>query len=278
MADSLLTITRFHCGSLYRNRIMTRHTSIAALLVAGLLSGCGKEAVQNITGAPPATSRIRFFNFGVGAPGVNFYADETKMSAIVSTTGSESNSGIVYGGVSATGDYSAIAPGQHAVTGRIAAATDKDLSIASVSTTIEDGKFYSFYMSGFYNTTTKTSDAFVVEDPFTQPTDFSVATVRFVNAIANANPMTLYAKSTVTGTEVPVGAEVAYKGAGAFTTLPAGVYDLSTRYTGSSTNAIVRTAVSFNGGKVYTIGARGDITVVSTTATNRPFLDNTANQ
>jgi hypothetical protein len=36
--------------------------------------------------------------------------------------------------------------------------------------------------------------------------------------------------------------------------------------------------VSFNGGKVYTIGARGDITVVSTTATNRPFLDNTANQ
>jgi hypothetical protein len=164
------------------------------------------------------------------------------------------------------------------VTGRIAAATDKDLPIASLSTTIEDGKFYSFYMSGFYNTTTKASDAFIIEDPFVQPTDFTVATVRFVHAISNANPMTLFAKSTVTGTEVPVGAEVAYKAAGAFTTLPAGVYDLSTRYTGASTNAIARTAVSFNGGKVYTIGARGDITVVSTTATNRPFLDNTANQ
>jgi hypothetical protein len=27
-----------------------------------------------------------------------------------------------------------------------------------------------------------------------------------------------------------------------------------------------------------TIGARGDITITSTTATNRPFLDNTANR
>ena len=53
---------------------------------------------------------------------------------------------------------------------------------------------------------------------------------------------------------------------------------LSTRYTGSSTNAIVRAGVSFVAGKVYTISARGDITVTSTTATNRPFLDNTANR
>jgi hypothetical protein len=45
-----------------------------------------------------------------------------------------------------------------------------------------------------------------------------------------------------------------------------------------TTNAIARTAVSFSAGKVYTISARGDMTVVSTTATNRPFLDNTANR
>ena len=90
--------------------------------------------------------------------------------------------------------------------------------------------------------------------------------------------MTLYAKNTATAVEVPVGAAVAYKGAGAFTSLPNGVYDLSTRLAGSATNAIVRTAVSFSSGKVYTIGARGDMTVTSTTATNRPFLDNTANR
>jgi hypothetical protein len=71
---------------------------------------------------------------------------------------------------------------------------------------------------------------------------------------------------------------VAYQAGGAFTALPAGVYDLFARESGATANKISRTAVSFVAGRVYTIGARGDITVVSTTATNRPFLDNTANR
>ena len=143
---------------------------------------------------------------------------------------------------------------------------------------ITDGKSYSFYMSGFYNTTSKSVEAFVVEDAYPPDIDWTVAIVRFVNAISNANPMTLYAKSSTTGTEVAVGGSIAYKAAGAFVTLPGGSYDLSTRYAGSSTNAITRTAVSFSAGRVYTISARGDITITSTTATNRPFLDNTANR
>lgn len=259
---------------------MKRHTTtLAALLCASLLSACGEAPVRDISGPPPAASRIRFFNFGVNAPGVNFYAGATKMTAITSATpGTESTTGIVYGGVGAGGAYSAIAPGDYTLTGKIAAATDKDLVISSVTATIADGKYYSFYMSGFYNTTTKTVEGFVVEDPVVAPTDFTVATVRFVNAISNSNPMTLYAKNTVTGVEVAVGGDLAYKGAGAFTPLATAVYDLSTRLTGSTTNTIVRTGVSFLGGRVYTIGARGDITVVSTTATNRPVLDNSANR
>ncbi len=258
---------------------MNRHSYLAALLCAGVLSACGKDALRDLSGPPPAASRIRFFNFGVNAPGVNFYADATKMTAIINATaGVESTTGIVYGGVGAGGAYSAIAPGQHTLAGKIAATTDKDLAISTLTTTIADGKYYSFFMSGFYDATAKTVDGFVVEDPVTPPTDFTVATVRFVNAISNANPMTLYAKNTTTLAEVPVGAEVAYKNAGAFTQIPAGVYDLGTRYTGTATNAIARTGVSFVGGRVYTVGARGDITIVSTTATNRPFLDNSANR
>ena len=263
-------------------RLMNRYASLAVLVVAGLLSACGDKTVQDLTQAPLANSRVRFFNFGVNAPGVNFYADETKMSAVVSTTGTEATTGIAYGGVSAGGDYSAIAPGAHTLTGKIAAATDKDLAISTINQTIGDGKYYSYYQSGIYNTTTKTVDAFVVEDPFTAPTDLTTATVRFVHAISNANPMTLFAKSTTSGTEVPIGAEIAYKSAGAFTTIPAGSYDLSTRYNGSTTNALARTGVSFLGGRVYTITARGDITVAPTTtgcaATNKTCLDNTANR
>jgi hypothetical protein len=59
--------------------------------------------------------------------------------------------------------------------------------------------------------------------------------------------------------------------------IPEGVYDLSTRVTGASTNAITRTAVTFLSGRVYTIASRGDMTVTSTTAATRPQLDNTAN-
>ena len=259
---------------------MTKYSSIAALLFASLLAACGTKEVQSLTGTDPQ-GRVRFFNFGVNAPSVNFYADGTKMTAIQSTTGTESTAGIAYGGVGANGAYSTIDPGPHALTGKIAAATDKDLAISSVNTTIEDGKYYSFYMSGIYNTTTKNVEGFIVEDNFAIPSDTTLATVRFVHAISNANPMTLYANSTVTAVETAVGPEVAYKGAGAFVTLPAGAYDLSTRYTGSSTNVLTRPGVSFVARKVYTITARGDITVAPSTtcpATNRTCLDNTANR
>lgn len=263
-------------------RIMSRYASLAVLAVTGLLSACGgKEwTIPDLSG-PIETSRIRFFNFGVNAPSVNFYADNTKMTAVTSTTGTEATSGVAYGGVGSGGAYASIAPGQHALTGKIAAATDKDVAISTVTADIADGKYYSYYMSGFYNTTTKSVEGFVVEDNFPIPTDITTATVRFVNAISNANPMTLYVKNATTA-ETAIGSEVAYKSAGAFVTIPAGVYDISTRYTGVTTNALSRTGVNFVGGKVYTITARGDITVAPTTtgcaAANKTCLDNTANR
>lgn len=257
---------------------MTRRYSLfAALLSAVLLSACDKDAVQQLTG-PVAGSRIKFFNFGVNAPAVNFYANDTKVTAVVSATGTESTNGVAYGGVGSGGLYSAIEPGQYTLSGKIAAATDKDLAISTLSATLEDGKNYSFYQSGFYNTTTKTVEGFVVEDPMPAEFDYTQAYVRFVHAISNANPMTLIVKNTATAAETQIGGPVAYRSGGAFVGVSPGAYDLSTRFTGTTTNAITRTAVSFAAGRVYTIGARGDITVTSTTATNRPFLDNTTNR
>ncbi len=256
---------------------MRLYKAVVALLAAVVVASCDKNAVQDITG-PIDSARIKFFNFGVGAPGVNFYANTTKMTAISSTTGSESTNGVTYGSVGSGGFYAAIAPGQYAFTGKIAATVDKDLAVATINGTIADGKSYSLYLSGFYSTANKSVEGFIVEDAYPATIDFNVAVVRFVNAISNANPMTLYAKSSTTGTETAIGGAVAYKAGGAFVSIPGGSYDLSTRYSGSSTNAITRTAVSFSAGRVYTIGARGDITITSTTATNRPFLDNTANR
>jgi hypothetical protein len=251
--------------------------SFAALLGAALLSACGPEGVQEIVSTQPGAS-VKFFNFGVNAPGVNYYANDIKLTAISSTSGTESTSGTAYGAAGNAGLYSGVAPGAYTLTGRIAAATDKDLAITSVASTLADGKYYSFYTSGFYSTATKQAEGFLVEDPFPATIDYTVAYVRFVNAISNSSPMTLYAKNNTSGVEVPVGGAVAYKQAGAFVAIPIGAYNLSTRVTGSTANAIVRTDVGFSPGRTYTIGARGDMTVTSTTATNRPFLDNTINR
>ncbi len=252
----------------------------ALVLAAALFAACDKNTVQELPFEPLLGTRVKFFNFGVNAPGVNFYADQQKMTAVQSGTGTEATTGVAYGSVGNGNAYSQIAPGAHTLSGRIAAATDKDLPIATVNATIADGKYYSLYMSGFYNTTTKTVDAFVLEDPVGPPADYSVAYIRFVNTISNAtNPLILYAKYT-TGDTTRVDtltAGVAYQGVTNFGTLPAGVFNLFARYQDSTANKISRAGVSFLGGKLYTVGARGDITITSTTATNRPFLDNTTN-
>ena len=250
---------------------------VGTVLLLAALAGCDQNTVQQLPVEPLLGSRIRFFNFGVNAPSVNFYADNVKLTAVRSETGTEATTGVSYGGVGNGGGYSQIAPGSHALTGRIAAATDKDLPIDTLTAAIADGKYYSFYLSGFYNAAGKTVDAFIVEDPIAPPTDFTTAQVRFVHAIGNASPLTLYARNTTVGDTTAIGGAVAYKSAGTFVAVPAGIYDLFARYTDSTTNKVARTAVTFLAGHIYTVGARGDITITSTTATNRPFLDATPN-
>jgi hypothetical protein len=60
--------------------------------------------------------------------------------------------------------------------------------------------------------------------------------------------------------------------------VPAAVYDLTARYSGSNTALSVATAVSFVAGRVYTVSVRGDLTVTSTTAVTRPILTAVANR
>jgi hypothetical protein len=275
---------------------MNRYPAVAALLCAVAIAACEKNGVQDITMPAAPIAQIRFFNFGVGAPSVNFYANTTKLTATGSSacsptptdtvqqricreTGAESTTGVSYGAgsVASTGMYSALTPGEYALKGTIAATTDHDLPVATVTTTLDADKYYSYYVSGVYNTGAKTVEAFVVEDPI-PVFDYSVAKVRFVNAISNSSPMALIIKDKVTPfADTPIGGDVAYKSAGDFVSVVPGSYDLRT--TGTTSNLPTRASVTFAAGRVYTITARGDITVSSTgTATNRPFLDNTVNR
>ncbi len=107
---------------------MTSLRPLAVLLGVILLASCDKNAAQVIS-APTAGSAVKFFNFGVGDPSVNFYADDAKLSAVSSTacssavdgttkdstcltTGNEPVTGTAYG-VAAIGGglYASLAPG-----------------------------------------------------------------------------------------------------------------------------------------------------------------------
>jgi hypothetical protein len=254
---------------------MKLHRALALLLCAGALAACEKNAVQDLTGPLPS-ARIKFYNFSVGSPGVNFFANDTKMTAIASATGAQSTLGIGFGGVAAGDRYTAIAPGQYTLSGRISAAVDNGLAISSVNTAIADGRFYSYYQAGIYDATTRQADAFIVEDVFPATIDWSVTHLRFVHAVPNANALTLFATNTETGVETAIGGQVAYRSGSAFVALPPGTYNLSARAAGSTTSVIVRANVALAPGRVYTIGARGNATL--TTGANAPFLDFTSNR
>lgn len=170
--------------------------------------------------------------------------------------------GTAYGALAASGLYFGLAPGQTTLTAKMAA---KDTVVSSVAQAIAAGKYYSFFMSGIYNTTTKTAEAFVVEDVIPATVDYSVALVRLVNAISNGTgDLNLVATNTTTTTSTNVGPAVAYKAAGAFVALAPGTYDFDVRYTGASTNLVRRTGLSLEGGRVYTITARGSTATAST--------------
>lgn len=266
---------------------MKNSRSILTVLFAVLLlPACEDSAVQLVAGPPEGGAMVKFFNFSPASPGVNFYVGDTKVTAISTTTcvtlteaneelctgtGAESTTGVNYGGAAhgASGWYSDLPTGQQTIRARIAAATDKNLPITSLQANLASGTRYSFYVSAVYDSVAKSADSFIVEDQI--PTiDHSVAYVRFVNAVADSDPMTLYATNRSTSDVTAVGGAVAYATGGTFTALEPGAYDLATRAAGSATDIITRANVSFSAGRVYTIGSRGDVT-------GAMALDNTAN-
>lgn len=275
---------------------MRLHRAFRALAALVALTACEKNAIRDLTGPVPS-ARIRFFNFGVNAPNVHFYAGDTKLTASTSascqdakdppvsandslcvTAGREVTTGVAYGSVGAGGWYVGVEPGQYTFDARLLGATDKGTTITSVPLTVAAGKSYSYYVSGFYNTTTRTADAFIVEDPIPANFDWTATYVRFVHAISNAQPMTLRMSNTVTGQLVTIGGPTAYKGATEFVKLPRGAYDVTVLYGTSTVPASLGRLVGLEDGAMYTITARGDITVNSTTATNRPVFDITVNR
>lgn len=249
---------------------MTRHRHIIALVLgAAALAACGDSGQTNIT-APTSGAKVLFINEAVGAPGVNFFADSAKITAVLTSAGTPSPVGTGYGQMAAGGYYTQVAAGQHTLSGKTSDTTTgkSNLPVSSAAATLAAGNWYSYYQSGVYNAATGQADAFVVQDQIPSTWDYTVANVRFVNAIANSGSGTLTVTDS-TGKATAIGAATGYKLASAYVPVPIGAYGVSVA--GLRGAAVTRGSVTLVGGRYYTIAARGDTTVTS--GSKAPTLD-----
>src|SRR2546423_14985140 len=127
---------------------MNTYKTFAALLCAVVLGACDKNAPVEISTPFTSGAQVRFFNFGPSAPSVNFYANDAKVTAVLSGTGVESTTGTTVGNPAAGGMYTAVTPGQDTLSGRVPGTATQG---SSISTTREDGKDYSYYQRGIYS-------------------------------------------------------------------------------------------------------------------------------
>ncbi len=258
------------------------HLLLAVILLTTIIYSCKKNGVQVIA-TPVNGAQVKFFNFAVNGPVVNFYVNDKKASAAVSTTGVESpTAGVAYAAVyPSINSYAVITPGTYDIKAirPSTATTDANVVISTFNASLLDGKNYSLYTSGLYDAANKKSDAFIIED-ILPAIDTSGAFVRFVNTSFNAQPFDLYMKNTTTLVETKVASNVAYKNASTFAKVSSGIYDLILRSPSAPTvNVFVRTAVGVIKSSTYSFSLRGDMTVSPTgTAANRPFIDNTPNR
>ena len=270
---------------------MIRLRLLGTLLSVTSLAACERNAVQSIT-APVSGAFIRFQNYGVNAPGVNFYANEQKLTAISSascspppaatdtaavrrcaTTGIEATTGVVYGNSASGGNYEMLSPGQYKLTGRVAATIDNGLPVSTVDAQLAEGNFYSYYISGIYNATTKTSDAFLIEDALPTSFDYTRSYVRIVNASANAGAISASSKLQGSADMVTLATGLAYRSASPFAIVAPGLTDLTVTVNGAS---VTFANQNFLGGHVLTLALRGD--AISTSTITRLALTGSYNR
>lgn len=249
--------------------------------VALMISSCAKDAVQ-IIDTPPNGPFVKVYNFALNGPSANFFINDFKISAANSTTGIELATGLAYSGVFPANNNYINAPTSGSVIFKTiipaAATVNPGITVANISSTIETGKYYSFYTSGLFDATAKTTSGFVLEDMI-PAVDTSTAYVRIVNAIPNVGiaGFNLTGLNTNTSAVVNIADPTAYKTASSFVKVPNGVYNLTSVSTNSPTSyTITRAAVSFSKGFVYTISVRGD--ALLTTGISLRALDLTRNR
>jgi len=261
---------------------------IIATLGLVLLNACGKQTTfPDIIREPSANhGQVRFYNFVMNGPTVNFYANGIKSTSIVSATGEEAATGVGWGGTHPSIGYVEIPVGTNV---KIDAITPKNMvipanninnyekSLLAASLTIpkvEGLKQYSVYLCGLWDKVTQKGKAFYIEDQL-PGVDTSKVFMRFVNSgVEEAGPLRFVVtnRDTLIGSFI-ISESIPYATATSFVAVPYGVYDLKL-YTMQG-DSLIRNGITLNPDRVHTFALRGNILSKTPIA---PFIDNVQNR
>lgn len=164
-----------------------KYFSYLALLI-GVLTACEKGTLIEQTVVYNPTSddiKLKILLLAPGAPSVNFYLNNTKITGVYSAVGVEAGYG--YNGLYPDLGYLIINPTTtYQLQAKVAnsAATDAGLVVFDQNMNFENGKSYSF-ISSLYNTTTKTMSTYTLLEDVRPPIDTSKVFVRVVNLLNN---------------------------------------------------------------------------------------------
>lgn len=259
-------------------------------IIAVVISSCGEKdiIINEYTREPGNEAQVRFYNFGINAPSVNFYADNVKITASQSLTGEMAPTGVSFGATYPSIGYVEVPGGDNinifsktpttlAIPANNVNNYQQDKEVSNITVPkLESKKQYSLFIAGYFDKDTHKAESFIISDEL-PPSDTSKVFVRFVNSgVAEAGTLSIKV-SKMDGTEViseeMVAAELAFKSATEFKDFPYGTYKF-TIIPSNANNRIWERTITLNRDRVHTIAVRGDLRNTSPA----PLLDNTQNR
>ena len=208
------------------------YKTFAILLLAVFLGACENNAIDEHTTPFTSGALIKFFTQAEGAPRVNFYLNDQRITASTPTT-TNIPLGLAYGAAFPANGYVSVPTGDLtlAVMDTVTSETKgKADLLTSTSAKLEDKVNYSAYLVG----TAGNYETFVVKDNL-PPDNFNQIYFRFVNTMVNLpfNVDVVAFRPAVAATatspavpelRIPLATNVAYKQYGDYVELPAGSY------------------------------------------------------
>lgn len=234
-----------------------------ALLAAGLMLGsCDENAIEDHNEPVNGGAFIKFVHAAPAAPAVNFFLDNSKISALAANSDGEEQ-GLTFASNSifpASYGYANVPSGAHTLQAMSPATVGAGV-VSNSSVTLNEGMHYTAFMVG----ETEGFENFLVEDNLPEA-DYTKSYVRFVNVADNA-PADFDVEAVRTATsETPetrtvVGTDVTYKGNTAYVAIEAqGSYMLELKTQNAAGETVTSKSASFTptAGRVYTLALRGD--------------------